>query len=189
MTQEIYDIVGVGFGPGNIAVAVALEEMGWTGSCLFLEKATEPGWQAGMLLPGMDTQHHPLRDFATPRNPRSRFGFLSYLHAEGRFFDFLNLGLQYPLRSDYAGYVKWVARHFDHQVSYGEEVVEISVKQVRGANFLCLQTRSGKEVWTRSLVFAPGRSPYVPEAFKRSASPRVVHLNGYLPAIEACMPD
>ena len=47
---EPYDLVGVGFGPANIGLAVALEESGWSGSTLFLERLPAPDWQPGMLL-------------------------------------------------------------------------------------------------------------------------------------------
>src|SRR3954468_1530517 len=69
--REPYDLIGVGFGPANIGLAVAIEESGWEGSALFLERRAGPDWQPGMLLDGADIQHHPLRDFVTPRNPLS----------------------------------------------------------------------------------------------------------------------
>src|SRR5262249_58188395 len=112
----MYDLVGIGFGPANISLAIALEEMGWTGSVLFLERQPGPSWQPQMLLDGTDIQHHPLRDFVTPRNPRSRYGFLSFLKSEGRLFDFLNLGIPFALRKDYAAYIGWVARQLHPSV-------------------------------------------------------------------------
>src|ERR1700712_4651544 len=95
---EPYDLVGVGFGPANIGLAVALEESGWSGSTLFLERLPAPDWQPGMLLDGADIQHHPLRDFVTPRNPLSPYSFLNFLKQEGRLFQFLNLDIAFPLR-------------------------------------------------------------------------------------------
>ena len=38
----IFDCIGIGFGPSNIALAIALEERGLLQSTLFLEKATAP---------------------------------------------------------------------------------------------------------------------------------------------------
>lgn len=107
---KIYDVIGVGFGPANIALAVAIEEKALGGQYLFLEGSTAPDWQAEMLIDGSDTQHNPLRDFVTPRNPVSPYGFLSYLKSKDRLFDYLNLGLEFPYRLEYARYVRWVAR-------------------------------------------------------------------------------
>lgn len=185
MSEHIYDIVGIGFGPGNIAVAVALDEMGWRGSAHFLERAAGPQWQSGMLIDGADTQNHPLRDFVTPRNPRSRFGFLTYLHEHGRFFEYLNLGLHYPLRKDFAQYVQWVARHFDDQVSYSEEVVAVQPVHDRGRPCWRICTAGGRAVLARSLIFAPGRTPHVPAAFRPLGREHAVHLGSYLERIES----
>src|SRR5690242_29241 len=120
------DVIGIGFGPSNIALAIALEELYPEITVLFLEGRDTPGWQPGMLLSGSDIQHHPVRDLVTPRNPRSRYGFLNYLHEEGRLFDFLNLNLPYPLRKDYARYVAWAARQFDDRVRYGHGVTGVA---------------------------------------------------------------
>src|SRR6185436_10291138 len=122
-----YDLVGIGFGPANISLAIALEELGWTGKTLFLERHGEPDWQREMLLDGTDIQHHPLRDFVTPRNPQSKYGFLSFLQSQGRLFDFLNLGIPFALRKDYAAYIRWVAHHFDHWASYAQDVVGVTL--------------------------------------------------------------
>jgi len=53
----IYDIIGVGFGPANIALAIALEEECLGGTHLFLERNAGPGWQENMMLPGSDIQN------------------------------------------------------------------------------------------------------------------------------------
>ena len=70
--QEIIDVIGVGFGPANLALAIAFEELDIPLSIHFLDKRVGPGWQDGMLLDSSDIQNHPLRDLVTPRNPRSR---------------------------------------------------------------------------------------------------------------------
>ncbi|MGD7411917.1 ornithine monooxygenase, partial [Salmonella sp. gx-f9] len=67
--SKSYDVVGIGFGPANLALAIALEEAGFAGSCLFLERRPSPQWQPEMLLPRSDIQNHPCRDLVTPRNP------------------------------------------------------------------------------------------------------------------------
>ena len=116
MSETVYDIVGIGFGPSNLALAIGLEESDSPLSFRFLDAKKRPDWQDEMLLSGSDIQNNPLRDLVTPRNPRSRYGFVNYLKETGRLFDYLNLPLTYPLRREYAEYIKWVADHFQGSV-------------------------------------------------------------------------
>ncbi|QXH43925.1 SidA/IucD/PvdA family monooxygenase [Pseudomonas xanthosomatis] len=178
---EILDVIGVGFGPANIALAVALEEKDLGGRYLFLEGNTAPDWQAEMLIDGSDTQHNPLRDFVTPRNPVSPYGFLSYLKAKDRLFDYLNLGLEFPYRLEYARYVRWVARQFDRWVSYGERVTAIS-RAGNAGELVKVQTSLGRSLLARTLSFGPGRTPFIPEAFSGEFDGRVAHFTQYLTA-------
>src|ERR1700753_3852169 len=97
-----FDVLGIGFGPSNLAVAIALEEAKAPLSAHFLEAAPSAAWQPGMLLSASDTQNNPLRDLFPPRNPKSRYTFTNYLFEGGRLYDFLNLGVTYPLRKDYS---------------------------------------------------------------------------------------
>lgn len=188
-----YDLIGIGFGPANISLAVALEELGWSGRSLFLERNAGPDWQADMLLDGTDIQHHPLRDFVTPRNPQSPYGFLSYLKSQGRLFDFLNLGAPYALRKDYAGYIRWVAGHFDDDVSYAEDVTAITMIDPgtgasRAPGFE-VSTRAGKRMTARVLAFGPGRSALIPESFQPVVGERIVHFTSYLSAMSRWKAD
>ncbi|MCF5714918.1 SidA/IucD/PvdA family monooxygenase [Pseudomonas tremae] len=178
---DIYDVIGVGFGPANIALAVALDEKALGGQYLFLEGNTAPDWQSEMLIDGSDTQHNPLRDFVTPRNPTSPYGFLSYLKAKNRLFDYLNLGLEFPYRLEYARYVRWVARQFDHWVSYGERVTAIS-RTGNSGELIRVETNLGRSLLARTLSFGPGRTPFVPEIFDKDFSGRVSHFTGYITA-------
>jgi len=180
MMREIYDCIGVGFGPANIALAVMMREARFQGTVLFLERSLAPDWQPGMLLEGSDIQHNPLRDFATPRNPRSRYGFLSYLESVGRLFDFLNLDQPFPPRTEYAGYVRWVAEQFAESVCYGEEVRSIQLDRSRGADLYRIESSDGTVRWARAVSFGPGRSPLMPEIFAGANPKRVLHASQYL---------
>jgi L-ornithine N5-oxygenase len=177
-----YDLVGVGFGPANISLAIALEEIGWPGSVLFLERNSTPDWQSEMLLDGTDIQHHPLRDLVTPRNPQSRYGFLSFLQSQHRLFEFLNLGLTYALRKDYAAYIRWVARQFDRWTTYSQSVTAIRLNAIGndGEPQIELSMDGGRTIRARALSIAPGRSPLVPDVFAPLIGDRVVHFTRYL---------
>ena len=63
------DVLGIGFGPSNIALAIALEERSSPLDVHFIEAASGPCWQPQMLISGSDIQNNPLRDLVTPRNP------------------------------------------------------------------------------------------------------------------------
>jgi L-ornithine N5-oxygenase len=185
--QQIYDIVGVGFGPSNIALAIALEELGTNAQYVFLERAANSLWQGGMLLDGSDIQNNPLRDLVTLRNPQSRYTFINYLKHEGRLFDYLNLGVHYPLRKDYAKYVSWVAEHFSSYVHYGTTVTSVEfVSNVQDDTKLWKITTTANTVYyARCLVLGHGRTPNIPEMFRPFLGDRVFHLNHYLPRIQA----
>ena len=173
-----FDILGVGFGPAHLAVAVALEELWPEASVHFVEAQDSSRWQPGMLLAGSDIQHHPMRDLVTPRNPRSRYSFVNYLHECGRLFEFLNVPIPFPLRKEYARYIEWVASHFTHQVEYGRRVQRIDVlPDVSGYR---LVTDDGSTYEAGALILAPGRTPYVPPVFAAATGPRVFHATEYL---------
>jgi L-ornithine N5-oxygenase len=181
--RGIFDILGIGFGPANIALAIALEERGSTSVARFLERRGSPSWFPDMLLDGSDIQNNPLRDFVTPRNPMSRYTFVNYLHSEGRLFDYLNLGLAFPLRKDYARYVEWAARQFDHIVDYASDVASIDL--IHAANAAAqplyrVRTRGGASYSSRSLVIGTGRTPHVPAVFAPVLGETAFHFTEYL---------
>jgi L-ornithine N5-oxygenase len=183
---SVLDILGIGFGPANIALAIALEERGSWNSVRFLERRNGPTWHPDMLLDGADIQNNPLRDFVTPRNPRSHYTFVNYLHSQGRLFDYLNLGLAFPLRKDYARYIEWVARQFDAVVEYDTEVASIGLggaPSAYGGRCYEVRTKNGARHLARSLVVGIGRSPNIPDVFRSVLGPRVFHFTEYLARI------
>lgn len=179
--MPVDDIVGIGFGPANIAMAVALEERGFDGRVVFLERRRSAEWQPEMLLEGSDIQNHPCRDLITPCNPRSRYTFLNFLHERGMLFEHLNLGIQFPLRREYTHYVAWVASHFARWVRYGSTVTSLTLTHARdGGALFRIDTADGGCWLARSVIVAPGRTAYVPEVFTDHLGPQVFHLTEYL---------
>ncbi|MRU17098.1 ornithine monooxygenase [Roseovarius sp. A21] len=177
---HIYDCIGVGFGPSNMALAIALGEVGALDNCLFLEAQDDILWHPGMLLDGADIQHNPLRDLVTPRNPASPYGFLAYLKAQGRLFDYLNLSAPYPPRTEYAGYVNWVGRQFLDYVSLNTRVVAMTyTSDMSGTPLVAVLLDDGRRLLARSVSFAPGRSNYIPAQFESALGDDIVHLSGY----------
>lgn len=185
-----FKIIGVGFGPANIALAAALEECGLINDAHFFERAPATTWQPGMLINNSDIQNHPLRDLVTPRNPKSHYSFTNFLHVKGRLFEYLNTGLSYPYRVEYEQYVCWVASHFSANVSYSTEIVRIEPVFTRGkvgdviAGYR-LTDQAGRVYECEHLVMAPGRTRHVPPEFQPFLSDRVVHLCDYLPTVKS----
>ncbi|MDT8912361.1 SidA/IucD/PvdA family monooxygenase [Amycolatopsis sp. PS_44_ISF1] len=182
------DVLGIGFGPANIALAIALEEFGVDVSSVFLERRGGPGWQAAMMLNGSDIQHNAVRDLALPRNPRSRYTFLNYLFEHERLFEYLNVGLPFPLRKEYARYVVWAAEQFGGAVRYGTEVAALSTVTDAGRDLVEATLADGSVIRARAAVIAPGRPPRIPPAFREVDDPRVLHLTEYLNRIGDLVP-
>lgn len=182
--DELFDLLCVGFGPANIALAIALEEMWPSANVKFLEKAEGPCWQPAMLLNGADIQNNPVRDLVTPRNPRSRYTFINYLHENGRLFRHLNLPGHYPLRKEYARYIKWVAEQVPADVEYCQEVTGIRLARAAGGRkIIAVETALGEIFYAQSVVVAPGRSANIPPVFSAVGAPHVSHTSAYLHAI------
>jgi L-ornithine N5-oxygenase len=141
-----------------------------------------------ILLDRTDIQNNPLRDLVTPRNPRSPYTFINYLHCHDRLFDFLNLGVQFPLRKDFAKYVSWVASHFTSLVRFGGEVTSIqSASTESGKPTYRIRTATGALYHAPTLVVAPGRTPNIPGAFESLLGPRVFHLTEYRARMDALL--
>ncbi|MGW4158338.1 lysine N(6)-hydroxylase/L-ornithine N(5)-oxygenase family protein [Streptomyces sp. NPDC004788] len=180
-----HDVLGIGFGPANLALAIALEEEDSDLDVRFLEARPGPSWQSAMMLDGSDIQNHPVRDLVSLRNPRSRYSFINYLFENDRLIEHLNLPVEFPLRKEYAQYVTWAAGHFGHLVDYGVRVTDVAFsRDADGGPRYAVTTSTGETVQARALVVGTGRARFIPEPFDGVDSPRVFHLTDYLPALQ-----
>ncbi|WP_405020631.1 lysine N(6)-hydroxylase/L-ornithine N(5)-oxygenase family protein [Kitasatospora sp. NBC_00070] len=127
---QVDDLIGIGFGPANLALAIAIDEHNRTGPAQalqvrFLEQQERFGWHRGMLLEGATMQVSFLKDLVTMRDPRSRYTFLTYLQERGRLADFINQKSFYPTRLEFHDYLEWCAAQLTHQAGYGRRVVAV----------------------------------------------------------------
>lgn len=190
--MQIHDLIGIGFGPSNIALAIALEEKREAGEpvdALFIEKQPSFAWHKNMLLDGAHMQISFLKDLATLRNPASRFTFLNYLHQKRRLQDFINLKTFFPSRQEFSDYLSWAAAQFESACAYGEDVFEV-LPERRGNDVALLRVRSRDshqvvhERLTRNLVVSVGGMPNVPACFAHLRHDgRVFHSSNYLQEI------
>ncbi|ROM90948.1 lysine N(6)-hydroxylase/L-ornithine N(5)-oxygenase family protein [Pseudomonas brassicacearum] len=185
----VHDLIGVGFGPSNLALAIALQERGQKQGeldVLFLDKQADYRWHGNTLVTQSELQISFLKDLVTLRNPTSRYSFVNYLKAHGRLVDFINLGTFYPCRMEYNDYLRWVAGQFPEQSRYGEEVLAIEPvlhnQQVEALRVISRDSQGDEFVrTTRSVVVSAGGTPRIPEAFKALKDDgRVFHHSQYL---------
>ncbi|HEX6901435.1 MAG TPA: SidA/IucD/PvdA family monooxygenase [Thermoanaerobaculia bacterium] len=194
----IYDVIGIGFGPANLALAVALEEEAENGEDvrrLFLESKASPVWHPGMLIEDSLIQISVLKDLATIRNPRSRYTFLNYLQAKGRLFEFLNLRDLFPTRIEFNDYLSWVAGELADRVRYGQEVLALEPVredgEVRLVRVLTRDVATGepRAFLTRNIVLATGGVPCLPEGVRLQPGGRAFHSNDSMLRLKRDFPD
>jgi L-ornithine N5-monooxygenase len=123
--MPLYDLVCVGFGPAQIATAIANHETKKPAKMLFLEKKPSFSWHPGTHGSRTRMDSPFVYDLATIRNPRSAFSYVNYLLARKRLIEFANSDRLNPLRVEFEDYLRWCAEHFKDQVRYGTEAVEV----------------------------------------------------------------
>jgi lysine/ornithine N-monooxygenase len=185
---HIHDLIGVGFGPSNLALAIALEEglpAGHALNALFLEKQPNFAWHSDMMLDDTHMQISFLKDLVTLRNPASPFTFVNYLHQKRRLSDFINLKTFYPSRLEFNDYLSWAAGHFEEHCRYQEEVIDV-VPEKRGNDVALLRVISRdsrqqiQENLTRNLVLGIGGVPNIPDCMAPlKGDPRVFHSSRF----------
>ncbi|SDD25359.1 lysine N(6)-hydroxylase/L-ornithine N(5)-oxygenase family protein [Actinokineospora iranica] len=174
--HEVFDVVGIGFGPSNLALAIAVDEHNrrFPEAALrtvFLEKQASFGWHRGMLIDDATMQVSFLKDLVTMRDPASDFSFLCYLRDRDRLVDFINHKTMFPLRAEFHDYFEWAAARVADQVRYGCEVVSVRPVEVDGeVEYFDVIGKAGDGTddtvvtcRARNVVLATGLRPRLPE--------------------------
>jgi lysine/ornithine N-monooxygenase len=186
-SNEPYDLVGIGFGPSNLALAVAMPELLPETACLFLERNPSFQWHPGMLFESSRMQISYLKDLVTMRDPTSPFSFLNYLKQAGRLETFLNLNELHPTRLEYSGYLAWVADQCADRVRYGVRVETVSPTPDGSLFEVGLRdasTGATETVLARDLVVALGGIPRIPPGVDAA---RAIHSSEFLPRFAQTM--
>ncbi|MFA1550432.1 lysine N(6)-hydroxylase/L-ornithine N(5)-oxygenase family protein [Actinomadura chokoriensis] len=191
----MHDVVGIGFGPSNLALAVALaeerEERGERGErgenaaavdAVFFEKQPEFGWHRGMLIDGATMQVHFLKDLVSLRNPASRYSFLAYLHDRGRLVDFVNHKTMFPTRAEFHDYLEWTAAAFADRVRYGTEVVALRPRDDETLEVVVRRDDRLETHLARNVVIGVGLEPVLPEGVR--AGERIWHTEDLLTRLD-----
>lgn len=149
-------MLGIGFGPSNLALAIALAERGVRGR--FVDAQPRFGWHRDMLLPGTRMQIPFLKDLATLRNPQSAFTFVNYLNDRGRLVDFIGRHDVFPSRYEFHDYLQWAADQFAAEVRYGSPVVGVTAADIGFE----VRLDSGEAIAAQTLVLGTGLHPVLP---------------------------
>jgi L-ornithine N5-monooxygenase len=184
--EPILDIVGVGFGPSNLALAIAVMEHNADPAVTrpitaeFVELKDEFGWHTGMLIPGATMQISFLKDLVTQRNPTSEFSFVNYLTERGRLTEFINYQTFFPTRLEFHDYLTWAASRVEATVHYGSRVT--AVDESDGIFDVEVSGIHARQLRARNVVVAGGLNPQLPPGV--TASPRQVHNHNFLHDLE-----
>ncbi|MFI8367916.1 lysine N(6)-hydroxylase/L-ornithine N(5)-oxygenase family protein [Streptomyces sp. NPDC085466] len=189
----VHDLIGIGFGPSNVAMAIALTEHNArvgreeAVTAHFFERQPGFGWHRGMLIDDATMQVSFLKDLVTLRNPTSEYSFLCYLQSRDRLIDFVNHKNLFPLRVEFHDYFEWAAAKVDDMVSYGHEVVAVEPVVRDGViEYLDVTARNGNETVVhraRNLVIGTGLRPMMPEGVERTD--RVWHNSELLTKVDS----
>jgi L-ornithine N5-oxygenase len=186
--EEIFDLVGIGFGPSNLAVGAALLDRAPTleqYTVRFLDRKPSFSWHQDMLLDDARMQVSFLKDLATMRDPSSRFTFLNYVFHAGRLSKFVNLKTFYPSRREFSEYLAWVAAELGELVQYNAHVTSID-PIVESGQVSALQvsyndeTGTGRTVGAKNIILSTGPIPWMPFSVPDAAKNRVFHSSEFL---------
>lgn len=186
------DILGIGFGPTNLSLAIAIEESNHNlpkeqrSTARFLEAKPAFTWHNGMLLPNATMQISFLKDLVSLRAPTSPYTFVNYLHEKQRLSDFINLKTFFPSRKEFHDYLLWAAKRISIPVSYGIAAKHIdwqsgyfAVRTARTDN----ESAAAETIFARNIVVGMGYRPVLPEGIVPSS--RIFHNHNLLSSLEA----
>ncbi|WP_159945218.1 MULTISPECIES: lysine N(6)-hydroxylase/L-ornithine N(5)-oxygenase family protein [unclassified Nocardiopsis] len=175
--DRVHDVVGVGLGPFNLALAALADAVPGLDP-LFLEARPSFSWHPGLLLEGARLQVPFLADLVSLVDPTSRWSFLSYLREHDRLFPFYFAEHFHVPRREYDDYCRWVARQlpscrFDALVTAVHHEDGVFTVEYAAADGTRAAARG------RALVLGIGTEPVLPEPLADLVGERVFHAADY----------
>jgi len=171
--SHAHDLVGVGVGPFNLALAALLEPVGGV-DAVFFEQVREFAWHPGLLLEGSTTQVPFLADLVTLADPTSRHSFLAYLAAHDRLYRFYFREELHVPRREYDHYCRWVAGRLA-SCRFGRRVERVRWLDGPGLFEVEVAAPSGCAAGTSCSAWAAGptcRPPSPPRWARTCCTPR-----------------
>ncbi|PVI04080.1 hypothetical protein DM02DRAFT_200621 [Periconia macrospinosa] len=127
----MYDLICIGFGPAQLATAIANREAQKPCDAVFIERKPAFSWHKTQLS-RMRMENPFIFDLATTRNPRSGFTYSNFLLSRNRLIEFANSDRLNPLRMEFEEYLHWCADQFKDQVRYDSEAIQVTPEKVDG---------------------------------------------------------
>ncbi|MDZ5783269.1 lysine N(6)-hydroxylase/L-ornithine N(5)-oxygenase family protein [Marinococcus luteus] len=178
MTEEIYDVVGIGIGPFNLGMAALVENVPEVNG-LFLDENDRFEWHGGMLLDGTSLQVPFLADLVTLADPKSPYSFLQYLQEKERLYHFYFYEKFHIPRREYNDYCRWAAEKLS-SCRFGQRVVQVDFLKENGLYKVETEnTVAGKSecFYSRHVVMGTGTTPALPSWMEKGRS--VCHSADY----------
>ncbi|MFD0353595.1 lysine N(6)-hydroxylase/L-ornithine N(5)-oxygenase family protein [Streptomyces sp. NPDC127110] len=169
--------VGVGVGPANLSLASLLHGRPDVPN-LFLDRKESFGWHDGQQIPGSTLQVSQFKDLVSLADPANPFSFLSYLHAKGRVYHFLNAQFDDVPRLEFRNYLAWASRR-NENVVFGEGVREVDFDDGRGVFTVRTERRT---LTADNVVAGVGSRPWVPPQGEHLLGPTQFHVADYVHA-------
>jgi lysine N6-hydroxylase len=198
MSDDPYDLVGIGLGPFNLGLAALLDGMDSEArpetadtdiDAVFLEQQPEFSWHEGMLIEGTTLEVPFLADLVTLADPTNPYSYLNYLRETGRIYEFYFYETFQIPRREYNDYLQWVAERlgfcqFDRRVTAvrwndeDELFIVTAVHPERGEEF---------EYRANDVALGIGSRPHVPESLRGHPDRDVFHTSSYRFRRERCL--
>jgi len=167
-----YHCVGIGVGPANLSLASLLHGHPDLSNCFFDMKDSF-SWHDGQQIPGSTLQVSPLKDLVSLADPTSPFSFLSYLHAQGKIYHFINAQFDAVPRQEFRNYLEWASRK-NENVVFGEELLSIEFD----GSFV-LQT-SRRTLVADNVAVGVGSRPWVPPQVQDKLGDNQFHVSEFV---------
>ncbi len=167
-----YRCVGIGVGPANLSLASLLHGHREVPN-LFVEKKDTFGWHDGQQIPGASLQVSPLKDLVSLADPTSAFSFLSYLHAQGRIYHFINAQFDAVPRQEFRNYLEWASRK-NENIVFGEEVLSVAFDKT----FVVCTSR--RMVTADNVSIGVGTRPWVPAHAQSKLGETQFHVSEFV---------
>jgi lysine N6-hydroxylase len=174
---DSYDLVGIGIGPFNLALAALADPIARV-RALFLDEKPKFSWHPGMMVPGARLQVPFLADLVSLVDPTSRYSYLAGLRDQGRLFEFYFSEQFHVSRIEYEAYCADVAARLP-SCRFGSRVTAVRPARLpegrdgfavtfrhEPAGQTVLTEQTEQTVLTANVVLGIGTEPSIPETLR-----------------------
>jgi len=125
MTENGYDLVGIGVGPFNLGLAALIDDAPVDLDVCFLEQKPAFNWHEGMLIEETTLEVPFLADLVTMVDPSNEYSYLNYLREQNRLYEFYFYEEFFIPRREYNAYCQWVAEQLP-SLQFNRRVTDVT---------------------------------------------------------------